>query len=54
MKNTKKPYGIYETPKLSLIWILEDIVTLSGGQNGDGELGSDLGDGQIGGGDIFD
>ena len=54
MKNTKKFCGIYEAPELAVVWIREDVVTLSGGQDGDGELGSDLGGGQIGGGDIFD
>lgn len=54
VKKERKPYGIYETPELRLIIIREDIVTLSGSQDGEGELGSDLGGGQIGGGDIFD
>ena len=44
----------YEQPKLSIFFIRQDVVTLSGEEFGEGNLGSDLGSGQIGGEDIFD
>ena len=54
VENKENTRARYERPELSLIIFQEDIVTLSGGENGDGSLGSDLGDGQIGGSDIFE
>ena len=51
MKNMKHTKMEYESPKLSLIVIQNDIVTFSNGNNEN--FGSDLGDGQIGGEDIF-
>ncbi len=52
MKN-RKGYTIYEEPIVTMIFFQEDIVTLSGANSEEGNLGSDLGGGQIGGGDIF-
>ena len=51
VKNMKHTQMEYECPKLSLIVIQNDIVTFSNGNNEN--FGSDLGDGQIGGEDIF-
>ena len=43
----------YESIKIALILFqAQDVVTLSGGNNNSGN-GTDLGDGQIGGSDIF-
>ncbi|MBQ8725979.1 MAG: hypothetical protein IJY84_02620 [Clostridia bacterium] len=43
----------YDTPKLNVIYVLQDILTLSVG-NGEGNIGEDLGGGQIGEEDIFE
>lgn len=52
MKNRKND-TIYQEPIVTMIFFQEDIVTLSGANSEEGNLGSDLGGGQIGGGDIF-
>ena len=51
MKNRKND-TIYQEPIVTMIFFQEDIVTLSGANSEEGNLGSDLGGGQIGGGDI--
>ena len=49
----RKNYTNYEEPIVTMIFFSGDIVTLSGANGEDGNLGNDLGGGQIGGGDIF-
>ncbi|MBQ8428984.1 MAG: hypothetical protein IJX30_02695 [Clostridia bacterium] len=53
MLESRKRFNVYQKPIVELVFFQEDIVTLSGGESGEGNLGSDLGGGQIGGGDIF-
>ena len=44
---------LYESIKVAILLFQdEDVVTLSNG-NGAGDFGTDLGDGQVGGNDIF-
>lgn len=53
MVDEKRARPDYEEPILNILFIRQDVVTLSGGDFGDGNLGSDLGSGQIGDADIF-
>ena len=54
MEKLKQPRNNYEEPKLHFVIFEKDIVTLSGENFGDGNMGSDLGGGQVGGEDIFE
>ena len=53
MEKLKQPCNNYEEPKLRFVIFEKDIVTLSGGEFDEGNMGSDLGGGQVGGEDIF-
>ena len=54
MENVKTFCSNYTEPKVEIIVFWGDIITFSGENNGEGNLGSDLGGGQIGGNDIFE
>lgn len=54
MENVRTFRNIYTEPTLQIIAFLGDIVTFSSENNSDGNVGSDLGGGQIGGNDIFE
>ena len=53
VEKLKQPCNNYEEPKLRFVIFEKDIVTLSGGEFDEGNMGSDLGGGQVGGEDIF-
>lgn len=54
MENVRTFCSNYTEPKVEIIVFGGDIVTFSSENSGEGNFGSDLGGGQIGGGDIFE